>query len=373
MYVTFQLEDDDKYRIQTQTDRHLHSKRHHAPDAFAIVKGEFATHRQTVIDEEVDRINDSDRAEKTHAHNNRRAVVDGIIVKINASLDERIQSLGGEDPSESMAQTEVGIAAAKEDAEADASNGTKRRAANGKFKPVVGSQSRFVTLFLTVILTFMAITLLPEAFRWWWLRVYKPKGPNAPFSPTTPQEKRRETRRLTRETEEAIRRLFQVCSIDADARKPSRVLSRFGFLVAAIVGLEVLIFWLVSSQYFCDKGYAFSFRLWRERVLRGAHGVGIVSTYVVCGVLLVALYSSAQVQRWVCDTYYEYVGGTYSFAVSIPVVTGLILLTMVSMNVLLQNAFVGSKRDLFVDSDGFIESGPEGTDERMALYGCKKL
>ena len=87
---------------------------------------------------------------------------------------------------------------------------------------------------------------------------------------------------------------------------------------------------------------------------------------------MVTLYSSGLVQRWVRDVYFNYVGGTYSAAVSIPAVTGFILLTMVSMNVLLQNTFVGSKRHLFVDSDGFIESGPKGVDERMSLYGCEK-
>lgn len=353
MNVTFQLDEEDKYRIQTQTDNHLARSANSEPDAFAIVKKEFATHRQSIIEKEIEKINDYDRAEKTHAHNNRRAVVDGIIVKINTSLDERIQSLGGKDPSETIAQVEVGTAAVKIDR-------------------VVGSRSRFVVLFLIVILTFMVITLFPKTFRWWWLRIYKAKEANTPFSPTTPQEERQETRRLTRETEEGIQRLFQIFSVDADKRTMSRRVIRFGFLVAAIAGLQVLIFFLIASQYFCDKGYVFSFRLWRERVLRGKHGIGIILIYAVCGVLLVTLYSSALVQRWVRDVYFNYVGGTYSAAVSIPAVTGFILLTMVSMNVLLQNTFVGSKRHLFVDSDGFIESGPKGVDERMSLYGCEK-
>lgn len=345
MYVTFQLDDEDKTRIQTQTDTHLKSKSTHAPDAFAIAKAEFATQRQNIINEEVDKINKSDHAGKTDAYHNRRAIVDAIIVKINASVDERIRSLGGEDPSESMAQYAG--------AEADASDQTKTRA-----QKVAGSKSRFTTMFVIVILTFLAITALPQAFRWWWLMMHKSNAPH---------DKKDEDA-----TEMAIRRLLQVFSVDTVTQTPLRAVSRFVFLVAAIVGLEVLVFWSVSSQYFCDEGYTFSFRLWRQRVLRGAHGIGIVLVYVVCGILLLASYSSAQVQGWICDVYHEYVGGAYSAAVSIPVVTGLILLTMVSMNVFIQNAYVDSKRERFVDSDGFIESSAEGRDERMAMYGCER-
>ena len=106
MYVTFALNESDKDSIKRRTDHHLQQKLSRESDPFLMsIRNEYEKIRQEIVTTEINKINEGDISDKTRADNDRKNVVDQIVLKITSKLDDLVRARaedGIADPSLSL-------------------------------------------------------------------------------------------------------------------------------------------------------------------------------------------------------------------------------------------------------------------------------